>query len=230
LIIERVVKKKEIFFFHDLPWNKGKKVWFFPTLEPYFIKKPVNLDITHRCPLQCGACNRQNKVYDKTLFSDMPISDLKKFIDDGFTHLEFCGQQSDPLTHPDILKFISLCHNIKLDIHTATSHKKKQFYEKAFHCSGLKTNWIFGLDGLPEESHLHRINQDGIYLFDMMKLGVSMGIKVMWQYIVFNYNQDHIDEAQKMAEEEGIEFILSFSSRWDTLAHLKPRDEYCAYS
>ena len=24
-----------------------------------YLKQPVNLDISHRCPLQCGACHRQ---------------------------------------------------------------------------------------------------------------------------------------------------------------------------
>ena len=97
----------------------------------------------------------------------------------------------------------------------------------------MKTKWIFGLDGLPEESHKHRINQDGVNLYEMMKLGVRMGINVIWQYIVFNYNQDHIEQAKKMSADDGIEFRLSFSDRWtkekpSNNFHLKPRDEYCA--
>ena len=44
--------------------------------------------------------------------------------------------------------------------------------------------WIFGLDGLPKDSHKYRVNQDGNKLYEMMKLGVSMGIFVSWQYIV----------------------------------------------
>ncbi len=67
----------------------------------------------------------------------------------------------------------------------------------------------------------------------MMKLGARMGINVIWQYIVFNYNQDHIEQAKKMSADNGIEFKLSFSDRWDkgepaNAFHLKPRDEYCA--
>ena len=207
----------------------------FPTMQNSFIKKPVNLDISHRCPLKCPSCQRQSGWYNRHrhLFNDMSVEDLQKFIDSGFTYLEFSGQQSDPMAHPNILEFISLCYSIKLDIHTATSHRKKDFYEKAFDRSGMKTKWIFGLDGLPEESHKHRINQDGVHLYEMMKLGARMGINVIWQYIVFNYNQDHIEQAKKMSVDDGIEFKLSFSDRWATntdipLTHLKPRDEYCA--
>ena len=199
-----------------------------------FLEKPVNLDITHRCPLQCPTCVRQSIWYDENrhLCNDMLVEDLQKFIDSGFTYLEFCGQQSDPMAHPNILEFISMCYSITLDIHTATSHKKKEFYEEAFYRSGMKTKWIFGLDGLPKESHKHRINQDGVHLYKMMKLGASMGINVKWQYIVFNYNQDHIEQAKKMSNDDGIEFGLAFSDRWDNtngnVFHLKPSDEYCA--
>ena len=207
----------------------------FPTMQNSFLKKPVNLDITNRCTLQCPACQRQTGWYNRHrhLFNDMSVEDLQKFIDSGFTHLEFCGQQSDPMAHPNILEFISLCYSIKLDIHTATSHRKKEFYEEAFDLSGMKTKWIFGLDGLPEESHKHRVNQDGVHLYEMMKLGARMGINVIWQYIVFNYNQDHIEQAKKMSVDDGIEFKLSFSDRWGSekplnILHLKPRDEYCA--
>ena len=207
----------------------------FPTMQNSFLKKPVNLDITNRCPLQCPSCQRQTGWYNRHrhLFNDMSVEDLQKFIDSGFTWLEFSGQQSDPMAHPNILEFISLCYSIKLDIHTATSHRKKEFYEEAFDRSGMNTNWIFGLDGLPEESHKHRVNPDGVHLYEMMKLGVRMGINVIWQYIVFNYNQDHIEQAKKMSVDDGIEFKLSFSDRWATntdipLTHLKPRDEYCA--
>ena len=137
-------------------------------------------------------------------------------------------QQSDPLAHPDILEFIFLCRRRKLDIHTATSHKSKEFYKEAFEMSGENTTWIFGLDGLPEESHKYRIHQNGVHLFEMMKMGVSMGANICWQYIVFNYNQDHISIAEDMSEKEGIEFKLTFSSRWNDVPFLKPVEQYCA--
>ena len=217
-----------------------KRTWprrGLPVLHQEFFNKPVNLDITHRCPLQCESCFRQIYLYIENayLYKEMPSKDLKKFIDSGFTYLEFSGQQSDPMVHPNILEFISICYSIRLDIHTATSHRKKDFYENAFDRSGMMTSWIFGLDGLPEESHIHRINQNGVHLYEMMKLGANMGINVIWQYIVFNYNQDHIDIAREMAENDGIEFKLSLSNRWGhnkpngkNILHLKPTEEYCA--
>ena len=209
--------------------NIMSKSFKVPTLIGNFYRKPINLDITNRCPLECPACMRQGSWYDKIRYKykEMSISELLTIIK-TFYYIEFCGQQSDPLAHPDILEFIFLCRGRKLDIHTATSHKSKEFYKEAFEMSGKNTTWIFGLDGLPEESHKYRINQNGVHLFEMMKMGVSMGVNICWQYIVFNYNQDHISVAEDMSEKEGIEFRLTFSSRWDTISFLKPTEQYCA--
>ena len=38
---------------------------------------------------------------------------------------------------------------------------------------------------------------------------------ITWQYIVFNYNEDHIEQAKKLAKENGITFMSVQSSRWD---------------
>lgn len=222
-----------------------------PTLREYtwwpgrsFYDKPINLDITNKCPLQCPACVRQSVFYEQNrhLYKEMSIEDFQKILD-TFSYIEFCGQQSDPLAHKHFIKFVKMAYSHKLDIHTASSHRKEPFYEEAYEVSGFDTTWIFGLDGLPEESHKYRINQDGVHLYEMMKLGANKGCNIVWQYIIFNYNQDHIEQARQMASDEGMEFKLSKSSRWetkpskprkglpnqgDTMRLYKPRDEFCA--
>ena len=107
--------------------------------------------------------------------------------------------------HPKYIEFLSLSINHKVKVSTAVSQKPMNWYESAF-ASNPDAEWHFGLDGLPEESHLYRINQDGTKLFEVMKLATLMGIKTDWQYIVFKYNQDHIDQAKDMARKHGIIF------------------------
>ena len=49
----------------------------------------------------------------------------------------------------------------------------------------------------------------------------------VWQYIVFRYNQEHLEEAKQMAGDNGLAFIILQSSRW--LNHndpLMPTNEY----
>jgi hypothetical protein len=38
--------------------------------------------------------------------------------------------------------------------------------------------------------------------------GKKRGIKIVWQYIIFDYNKNNIDEAKQMAEKHGIKFNL----------------------
>ena len=193
------------------------------------------MDITNKCPLECPACLRQSMTYKSSrhAYEEMSTDDFKKILK-VFPWVEFSGQQSDPTGHSQLHEFITLAYSYKLDIHTASSHRKKDFYEEAYERTGFDTSWIFGLDGLPEESHKYRIHQDGVFIYEMMKLGAEMGCNIVWQYIVFNYNQDHIEQARQMAKDDGIEFKLSFSARWETTApehgmeNYKPRNEYSA--
>ena len=68
----------------------------------------------------------------------------------------------------------------------------------------MDAKWEFGLDGLPEESHKYRVNQDGEKLWEVMKWGAKNGNHIDWQWIFFKYNQDHWEEGQRLAEEYGI--------------------------
>ena len=99
-------------------------------------------------------------------------------------------------------------------MHTAASQKPMSWYNKAFK-TNKDTRWIFGLDGLPEESCMYRVNQDGEKLFLVMQMGVALGLQIDWQYIVFSYNEDHIKEAYNMAKDNGMQFIVNYSGRWN---------------
>jgi len=61
-----------------------------------------------------------------------------------------------------------------------------------------------------------------VVLYEVMKMGASMGANVKWNYIVFKYNEDDIDTAKKMAEENNIVFNLIQSSRWEKNDEYKP--------
>ena len=77
-----------------------------------------------------------------------------------------------------------------------------------------KHRWIFGLDGLPKDSHKYRVNQNGNLVWEQMKIGAKNGNEIMWQYIVFSYNENDIEEAKSMAKDNNIIFRLIESSRW----------------
>ncbi len=183
--------------------------------------RSINLDISYKCTLECPKCRRQLSM--KRLGNkghNISIADFEKILT-YFDKLNFCGSISDPVMHPRFIDFLSLSRNHIVKVSTAVSQKPIGWYEMAFF-NNLNAEWHFGLDGLPEESHKYRINQDGVKLFEVMKMAASMGIKTYWQYIVFKYNQDHIEQSKQMAKEYNIIFKEQHSSRWNENDPYKP--------
>ena len=204
------------------------------SINKFFNRKRINLDIGFRCTLECPKCERQQEYKNirPVPGRDMTISEWHKIVD-YFDEIQCCGQISDPIFNPYFIDFIKIAKEKDkyLMVHTAASQKPVKWYNEAFDNMG-RGEWTFGIDGLPEESHKYRINQDGVHLYEMMKLGANKGCNIVWQYIIFNYNQDHIEQARQMASDEGIKFRLSKSGRWDNegdvMYKYKPRDEFCA--
>ena len=185
----------------------------------------INLDITHRCTLQCQRCNRAIFAArgQKVPGEDMTMENFKKVID-YFEEVYFCGQISDPIFHPQFIEFLKLLKGRKTVIHTAASHKKEEWYRKAFEAN-TDAYWTFGIDGLPKDSHKYRINQDGEHLFKMACMAAKIVDKVKWQYIVFNYNENNIEEARQMAKDNNLIFEVQKSSRFWEGDPLMPKNE-----
>jgi len=62
----------------------------------------LNIDLSHRCPLECLRCGRQISFLFKGLKvpgRDLTIEEFEK-ITDHFKTISFCGQYSDPIHHP----------------------------------------------------------------------------------------------------------------------------------
>lgn len=174
----------------------------------------INLDITFKCPNKCPACYRQR---DSSLYGkDIDEIDFEKIVK-YFEIIRFCGQISDPVMHPKFHLLLEMCVQYKriVQIHTAVSLRPNYWWEKSFNIStNSDVEWVFGIDGLPKDSHKYRINQDGEKLFQMMLLCSKMGIKTTWQYIVFNYNEDNIYECEQIARDNNITFKIGKSARF----------------
>lgn len=79
---------------------------------------------------------------------------------------------------------------------------------------------------MPKDSHKYRVNQDGQKVFNMMLLAKSMGIDVIWQYIIFKYNQQDIQAATDLAKQNNIKIKFIKSNRWEVNDPLKPDSQY----
>lgn len=189
----------------------------------------VNLDITHRCPLECPRCQRFSSFTAKGLKvpgSDMPMEEFKK-VTERFKHINFCGQVSDPVHHPKFIEFLEHTYSFyalnekdpevsprSVSVHHASGGKPMRWYPKAFEANPMARWWI-GIDGLPEDSPKYRINQDGHKMLEILKLAKKhLKVTPIWQMIVFNFNENDIDKCAEWAASLGVEFALINSSRW----------------
>lgn len=193
-------------------------------LNDGFRGKIISFDITTRCTNKCPACMRVHYDY-KT--SRIPGGDmtLEEFDDltDYFDTIEFNGSVGDPVAHPKLPEILELSYkkNVNVIVSTAVSSKPIEFYRRCFNANPNAT-WVFGIDGTPDVSFLHRINQDGEYLFEVMSEAAKIIKKVIWQYIVFSYNEERIEKAKTMAKEIGVVFKLNHTSRFGKHTWLKP--------
>ena len=188
--------------------------------EFFNLKRGLNIDISFRCPLECYACDRQRGYRNKGFSvpgQDMTIEQFEKIIH-CFHKISFAGNLSDPTGNKKLIDFLKICyeHNKSTHIMTAATHRPFDWYIKAFEVNP-KARWTFGIDGLPDESCLYRINQDGEKLFKIMKTCREMGLQTKWQYIIFKYNEDHIEQAKQLAKDIDVVFELVYSGRFSSV-------------
>ena len=188
----------------------------------------VNLDITHRCLLQCPKCLRQQFPGLHMRGHDIELKNLEKIIDSPFEQFNFCGQMGDCVYHSKFLDILKLCDNYKKKFifHTNGHGKREKWWNEVSDIiqNKNKFTFVFALDGLPKDSHIYRKNQDGVKVWEVMKKLAKINSNIKWQYIIFKYNENDIEEARKMAYENNIIFYPILSTRWEKNDPLRPSE------
>lgn len=187
--------------------------------------RQVNLDITHRCTLQCPRCQRV--FYNgKPPGRDMTFDEFEKVLF-YYPSVVLCGQRGDPIFHPQLPKFLHQAHeqSVSIEVFTAATGKPLEWYIQCFEANKHAT-WYFGIDGVPEDSHLYRINQNGEKLFEAMVLARELGLNVVWNYLVFKYNEDDVEYCRQLAAHHDIKFEKIISSRWIENDPYKPTADF----
>jgi MoaA/NifB/PqqE/SkfB family radical SAM enzyme len=195
-------------------------------LAEFYIKNQrlssPNMDLSHRCILRCPQCLRQ-KVEGlpriKRSF-DIGKPEFRKILNYYENQITFCGQISDPIYHPDFLAFLEMMNGLGKGLRVATNgtndksgNMDDKWWDKAY-SYGLGENcWVFGVDGLDEKSELYRIGSNFKQVWETMKIGVQAGHPIVWQFIIFGYNEHEIERAKEIAHKEGITLLLIKTNR-----------------
>ena len=116
----------------------------------------IVIDASNKCSLQCPKCGRQAFVDQKKRIPGrkLTVDSFKKILTHFDEGIEFTGQYSDPIMNPHLPEFLSILNErgIPSRVSTAASYRSKDWYIDCFN-RNPNTEWVFGLDGLPEESH-----------------------------------------------------------------------------
>ena len=132
--------------------------------------------------------------------------------------ITFCGQISDPIYHPKFLTFLKMLNGQGEGVRIATNGTlgpgmDMSFYEEAYSYGLGENAWYFGVDGIDDKSSIYRIGSNFSQVWEAMRLGKQMGHAIVWQYIIFGYNEDETERALEIAEKEGFTLLLIKTNR-----------------
>lgn len=182
--------------------------------------KWIDIELTSFCNIKCPGCFRQVKkkkvenILDKDFLS---FNQLKKWITSknfpNLTLLNFCGSIDEPTLHPELLDIVSHFNQFsEINIATNGSTKTIKFWQKL---GEEKISVFFGLDGIDQKSiEKYRVGSRFDRIIKNWRAFIKSGGKATWQFIAFDHNEHLIDEAKKIAKNEGFEnFRLIYSHR-----------------
>ena len=190
------------------------------------------VEITNRCNIKCPQCARTILIKQyPTLWKDRDLSldDFVKFINpivDKINTVQFKGANGDPIFHPKFIEWIAWCkeNNKHVKIHT-NGQAGKNLWNKLVSLLDNNDKVILGIDGLPNNFMEYRIGSTWnriVTCVDILKNKCFLE----WQYIVFSFNYDNIEEAKVLAKEmEFNNFNLITSNRQDESDWLNPPKE-----
>jgi hypothetical protein len=176
-----------------------------------------NIDASHRCIFRCPQCIRQkisSQEQIKRSF-DLEEHNFKKILDYYDYGITFCGQISDPIYHPKFLNLLKMCNGEKKAVRIATvgSGKSDAWWDEAYSYGVGENAWYFGVDGIDKKSELYRIGSNFDDVWERMKQGRDLGHVIVWQYIIFGYNEHEVDRAIEIAKREDFSLLLINTNR-----------------
>ena len=176
-----------------------------------------NIDASHRCIFKCPQCVRQktsSQAQIKRSF-DLEEEQFKKILDYYDIGLTFCGQISDPIYHPRFLNLLKMCNGQGKAVRIATvgSGKSDEWWDEAYSYGLGENAWYFGVDGIDKKSEIYRVGSNFDDVWSRMKQGRDLGHAIVWQYIIFGYNEHEIDRAKEIAEKEDFSLLFVNTNR-----------------
>lgn len=187
------------------------------------MKKTLHIELTNRCTLFCPACPRTE--WANILKRPVPKMDLDYNLLDSFLDCPggkeidqflLCGDYGDAIYYPKLIEFVKHFRQSKsFLIATNGSRQSKTFWEKLAELLTSKDTIKFGIDGLEDDNDLYRKNSDWKSIMQGMEIiKNNSDAKIIWQTIVFKFNQNKLDVIKDFAHSKGAEFLCLKTHRY----------------
>lgn len=193
------------------------------------ISPELHLEITSKCALACPACPRTYRAGEYAV-TELPLSALESIAQSSvsFESINLCGDHGDPIYHSKFHEAIPILRQVpgnpRLIISTNGSHRNEDWWRKTASLMTARDEFVFGIDGLENTSHLYRRNSDWKTIIRGIEILKELShCHVRWQWILFNFNEGQMEEAAQLAKRLKIDtFMVVGSSRHNVTDQWRP--------
>jgi MoaA/NifB/PqqE/SkfB family radical SAM enzyme len=186
-----------------------------------------HIEISSKCTLRCPRCARQ-EVPDSLINTELNLEFFKRnftpeFVTSNVEKITFCGDDGDPIYAHDLIPVIRYIKSIKpveIVIVTNGSYKKPQWWTELGSVLEHQDTIHFSIDGWDQESNSrYRINSDfESIMAGMQALRATSSCRMIWDMIVFSFNELNIDRMSALAQTMGCDFMqLTKSTKFGSI-------------
>ena len=192
--------------------------------------KGIQFETTDRCTLKCPFCARIN-VADRGYAHLLNKNDLSPAVAEDvilardWEYVLDCGTHGDSVFYKhyhEMLDSMARSTVKTFRVSIAATGKTQKWWDETHLLWNILVKKrmsvviFWGIDGLEDTSSIHRIGQDWAEITDQMRRAQEYGVYSQWQYIPFIHNEHQIEEAQALAKQWKVNFVLKPSDRFHT--------------
>ena len=183
----------------------------------------IEIELSSLCNAKCSGCMRtildnQRKYYYKGNLLLDDIIDWFEPLDISNTKIKMCGVLGDPMINPELYEIIFYFlyeKNVRdLEMSTNGGTRSTQFWKDLGLLSKQSNKRFYihwAVDGVTRNDYRENVILDRVW--DNIHAYHSTGGNSIWQYIIFDYNENEIEMAREKAKENGMKFATRVSWR-----------------
>lgn len=199
--------------------------------------RQVHLEPTQKCQASCPMCDRNKnggEVNQYLTDAELSLSDVHKIFPSAFVkqlnRIYMCGNHGDPIMAKDtleIMKYFRSCNpTMKLDIITNGGARSSDWWAEL---ATVVDQVEFSVDGLEDTNHLYRQGVNWAKVENAIESFTSAGGNAKWTFLVFNYNEHQVEEAERYSKLLGVNtFVAKKSGRFFSSSKLQGKDDHQA--